>query len=463
MATSPVVVLGMHRCGTSLTARILNLLGLDLGKEEGFLEPAEDNPLGFWEQAELTAVSDAVLEVFGGKWWRPPELPTGWERQADVAALAERARDALQQAGFRESRPWGWKDPRLSLTLPFWLDLISEPHCVICLRSPGEVVSSLLEREPATHTPHRAAALWLTYVIKALESTQDLARTLVFYDDLIERPTEVATRLAAFVGRESAVEAETLGRIEKFTDSGMRHQSESALELARNEDIPAVTKGLYLSLRASSALGDSEASRELSAAIEQVARPLAEPVIRVERRLAATVEKRMEALEASRIKAGERRDAIRRELKNARSREKRLRSNLERAGGRANELEADLRSVRGRYAAVVGELNRVRSQAAEAQTAANDAQLENESLQSQLEAQGARAGELEREGEDLRETIDALDRKLVSLHNELEATAAELGAQREQHQLVLQSRAWRMSEPVRRLRARIRSAPPQSG
>src|SRR5258706_8380174 len=68
-----ICVLGMHRSGTSLLARILNLLGVDLGPAEVLTtEPIAHNPKGYWEHHEITAISDAILKRYGGSWDEPP-------------------------------------------------------------------------------------------------------------------------------------------------------------------------------------------------------------------------------------------------------------------------------------------------------------------------------------------------------------------------------------------------------
>ena len=69
-----VCVLGMHRSGTSLLARLLNIAGIELGAASSLARPAEDNPRGFWEHEELRKTNDALLQVFGGSWMDPPEL-----------------------------------------------------------------------------------------------------------------------------------------------------------------------------------------------------------------------------------------------------------------------------------------------------------------------------------------------------------------------------------------------------
>lgn len=70
-----VCILGMHRSGTSLLTRVLNLIGLDLGPEHLLLQPRFGNLKGFWEHEEIISLNDAILERLGGKWWEPPIFP----------------------------------------------------------------------------------------------------------------------------------------------------------------------------------------------------------------------------------------------------------------------------------------------------------------------------------------------------------------------------------------------------
>src|SRR6266404_7841922 len=110
-----VCILGMHRSGTSLLARILNLTGVDLGPDELLAEPTADNPKGFWEHREIVSINNAILQRHGGSWDEPPLLPPGWETSAAIDDLRHHAQQLIQDQ-FAEVQLWGWKDPRSCLT-----------------------------------------------------------------------------------------------------------------------------------------------------------------------------------------------------------------------------------------------------------------------------------------------------------------------------------------------------------
>src|SRR5262245_66646847 len=98
----------MHRSGTSLLTRLLNLLGVELGQNERLTtEPIANNPRGYWEHHELTAINDAILHRFGGKWDEPPSLPSEWSGLDD---LEGRARTLIEDE-FSKAQLWACKDP----------------------------------------------------------------------------------------------------------------------------------------------------------------------------------------------------------------------------------------------------------------------------------------------------------------------------------------------------------------
>ncbi|MEX0585828.1 MAG: hypothetical protein WD176_04250, partial [Pirellulales bacterium] len=74
-----ICVLGMHRSGTSLVTRLLNLLGVDLGVSAA-LRPADRfNPTGYWEHQAFIDINDELLRRLGGSWRQIPRLLSpGW-------------------------------------------------------------------------------------------------------------------------------------------------------------------------------------------------------------------------------------------------------------------------------------------------------------------------------------------------------------------------------------------------
>lgn len=153
-----VLILGMHRSGTSCLAGSLQALGLTLGRVH---EWNPHNLKGNREHPGIMNLNDAVLAHSGGAWDQPPEHPSWTQAHARErdALLAE-----LERGG---GGAWGFKDPRTLLLLPFWLEALDRPSFVGTFRHPARVANSLRARG---RMPVEAGlALWLTYNQRLLD------------------------------------------------------------------------------------------------------------------------------------------------------------------------------------------------------------------------------------------------------------------------------------------------------
>ena len=138
-------MVGMHRSGTSLVMGVLARLGLDVGPVHS-LVPAivEDNPDGYLEQQAIVALDDELLAALGGHTSDPAPVAPGWHAGPRFAPQRARAGE-LMRTTFAGS-PWGWKDPRAALLLPFWRSVVPGLRVVICVRNPAEVATSMMRR-----------------------------------------------------------------------------------------------------------------------------------------------------------------------------------------------------------------------------------------------------------------------------------------------------------------------------
>lgn len=183
LVDTPVVVLGMHRSGTSALAKVLRRLGLWMG--------TEPNVTRRTEHALAQECSQRLLNGFGGHWSAPPELPAGWTTDPVAIAVDSDARAAV--ADLSGHGPFAWKDPRTSLTFDFWRErLPGEPIAVISYRHPLEVAASLDKRN--SFGPGHVVALWERYNQALLASAAGLRTIVVAYADLARDPV---TTLAA--------------------------------------------------------------------------------------------------------------------------------------------------------------------------------------------------------------------------------------------------------------------------
>lgn len=256
-----------------MVTRMLNLLGVDLGDEQQLLPPQErDNARGYWEPRWMIELNEEILAALGSGTFEPFAAEPGWERSPQLEPLRVRARELLD-AHFGEREVWGWKDPRTSLTLPFWRELVGEPlRCVVCVRSPADAVASALKRGVPDVHRWTYAERWLDYTSLALASTAPDERMVVFYEDAMHDPAGEARRLAAFVGLE-APDADALTDLAELVDADLRHHRTSAWDVAVDPGLPIEARALFLQLRAARRLtaeSADQASGRLREALERV-------------------------------------------------------------------------------------------------------------------------------------------------------------------------------------------------
>ncbi len=269
-----ICLLGMHRSGTSVVARLLNLLGVYLGPPEHLLRPGADNPRGYWENQRLFHVNKRILARFGGDWREPPSFPPGWQCAPGLEDLRQSA-SAIVAEEFGNAPVWGWKDPRTCLTLPFWQDLLPPMRYVICVRHPQSVARSL-ERRNRGFPPERGVYLWAAYLKAALACTEGEPRIIVSYEEIMNDWRPGVQALAAFLGEPWRAEEEDLqDAVGSFISPDLRHHLPAAdwLEEGRPEAEKAfrLAQETYESLREHGARSTEGLVQKLGVALEILA------------------------------------------------------------------------------------------------------------------------------------------------------------------------------------------------
>jgi hypothetical protein len=228
-----VLVLGMHRSGTSMLAGALGLLGAGMPKV-GF-GTREDNPKGHFEPAEIVAFHDRVLASAGCHWWDWDPFPEGWFASAQCeAAVAELA--ALVETEFGSSPLFVVKDPRLCKLVPLWTRVIAKlglnTLAVLPYRNPIDVAASLHRRD--RFPTANCQLMWLRYVLDAEVQSRTMKRAVVSYEKLLSdwRPglEALLERLDLNMPRQSF---RAYQELEEFIDSELRHNAHDPEALAQ--------------------------------------------------------------------------------------------------------------------------------------------------------------------------------------------------------------------------------------
>jgi hypothetical protein len=206
------------------------------------LGASPDNAMGHFEHKGFLEIDDALLQHFGGSWDDPPLLDPGWENDPNLRELFLKAEYLINS--FTNSAPWGWKEPRATLLLPFWQKLLPDLRYVICVRNPLDVAGSLEKRDGLSIPA--AAQLWSQYTRAAIKNTEGRPRILTFYEDYFSNPLYEVNRVVGFSRLDNVGDP---SRVLQIISGELRHQIKGTAELLDDRRIPMEHKVLYFGLR----------------------------------------------------------------------------------------------------------------------------------------------------------------------------------------------------------------------
>lgn len=240
-----LLVIGMHRSGTSAAARMFGLLGARLPSE---LMPANEfNTSGYWEPERLVALHDEMLESVGSTWYDISAFPDSWYESETAASFASRALEILEQE-YETAPLFVLKDPRISRFVPFWLSVLetlgAEPSFIIMVRQPLEVAASLKQRDALL--PAHSILLWLRHMLDAERATRRQRRAFLFYDRLLGDWHLEADQLAEHLDLQwPSMSPSSSEQIEAFLSEGLRHHDFGLKDLKARHDVVDWVKEAY--------------------------------------------------------------------------------------------------------------------------------------------------------------------------------------------------------------------------
>lgn len=244
---SVVVVLGMHRSGTSVLCKAIESLGVEFG--DRLLGGDQWNAKGYFEHFAIQQLDDRLLRLLGVRWDTLDIL--GWEDALPwVYSLKSQAVDFLRK-DFAGVPMWGIKDPRMCRLLPFWKGVFDEldvtPRYILALRNPLNVALSLNKRDGMS--VRQGSLLWLSHMAAAFRDSAGSPSVVVEYEYLLDDAAAQLDRLASAlnlvdggmgVGREEFVST--------FLDKGLQHNQQSTEALNAHPEVPTEVKELYAAM-----------------------------------------------------------------------------------------------------------------------------------------------------------------------------------------------------------------------
>lgn len=221
-----VIILGMHRSGTSCLTGSLQMAGLELGE---FSEWNPHNLKGNRENAEVMLLNESILLANGGSWDAPPRK-IQWQ--------PEHTQDARRILTKYASTPiWGFKDPRTLLTLDGWLALGIEPDYIGIFRHPMAVANSLMQRSADAMDLKKALALWYAYNKCLLRRYRQKPFPLLCFDWSEGEFHGALTRAMTQIG------------LQPGNDDGKFYTAELVHQLSNETRLPWLVGRLYKKLR----------------------------------------------------------------------------------------------------------------------------------------------------------------------------------------------------------------------
>lgn len=240
---SVVVILGMHRSGTSVLARCMKVFGFSLGNK---LMPAYvDNPKGYFEDEEIVNLNDEMLASLGSSWEKISIIHEEEVRSLYGTEFFSRAVHLIEKR--LQSFPhFAVKDPRFVLLLPFWKKVLASCNIpvkyVLPVRNPISVAASLKKRDGMELG--EGIQLWLAYVLASLRYSDGETRVVVDYDALLEDSSREISRISSAL--HLPLDEEELHCFqEEFLDHSLRHTTVDLQALRRNMECPEMAGDLY--------------------------------------------------------------------------------------------------------------------------------------------------------------------------------------------------------------------------
>lgn len=241
---SLVVVLGMHRSGTSAVARGLLTLGVDLGEQ---LEPAAEgiNAKGYWEDMDVVSLNEEMLEACGLVWHSfRPVTECDADKLCSQGFLLKAV--SLLESKLQSGRHFGFKDPRTAKLIPFWRRVFVagsfDVQYVLAYRNPLSVADSLAKRDGFARG--KSLLLAAEYLSSCLQLLLDEQAVVVDYDQLMQQPMQQLEKLADKLSLQILPAAAEV-YCQEFLEQGLRHSKYDCSDIQQEPAAIALVKEIH--------------------------------------------------------------------------------------------------------------------------------------------------------------------------------------------------------------------------
>ncbi len=217
-----VLILGMHRSGTSALSGVLNILGLDFGAN--LMPPTQDNPKGYFENQNFYKINEEILKILNTSWDDLGEFPTDFSKDARLETIKKELKEKLN-GEFPDKNIFGIKDPRLCLLFPLYQEILTELgfdiKSIVVWRNEAEIADSLQKRDGMDF--EKAIKLCRKYWNTLEKNTPNTMKITVNFEDLLEDPETIIFKIKKKIPEIPGSYEETKNQIAEFLEKELKH------------------------------------------------------------------------------------------------------------------------------------------------------------------------------------------------------------------------------------------------
>lgn len=266
-----LIVVGMHRSGTSATTGALQCLGVALGNQL-YAGHQDINPKGYFEHSGIADTNDEALLAIGSSWDDILLAPDDWHRDPALRPFASQLAKILR----RETAVGGLfavKDPRVCRLLPWWLDILAqesiEPVFLFVVRNPSEVHRSLQRRDGFSE--EKSSLLWLLHYLEAELWSRGMRRAVVEFEAFLASPAEALQSAEQSLGMSFPTPVSAARQqLESFVSADLRHHRASDATQPSAETAAALALKVFRLFEAAGAHGQLPESASFDAAYAEL-------------------------------------------------------------------------------------------------------------------------------------------------------------------------------------------------
>ncbi|MBY0355606.1 MAG: sulfotransferase [Rickettsiales bacterium] len=198
-----IIVLGVHRSGTSLVTRLINMMGAFFDTGHASIGFNDENPKGFWERSDVIACNDQMLALQQSSWDQLAQWKQSPPKTRKPSPEQEKIEHAMKTIllTLDANRPWVVKDPRMCLTFDHWRAHLEVPVVICVHRDPLEVALSLSTRNGFSFA--HGLAIWEYYAVSMLNSMRGLPVIFIEHKAILNDPVAVVKSLYEQLNKEN--------------------------------------------------------------------------------------------------------------------------------------------------------------------------------------------------------------------------------------------------------------------